>query len=205
MITAAPQQAGPARRPGRPPARTGAHDDDAVAPARVDRGPAVIRDGDGVRKHVCRPQSPCITTATAPLDVARRMSSRTPSTTTVPALEQARTNYELALAYDPATAGWPGLHLGRLLYLSGDLRGAGDAFRASVASGDVAYAPVASYHLGRRTRIRATPRPRSWRTAAPASRSIPSRHRRRSTSSAASCTPPATSRAPRRVRAGRRA
>lgn len=77
------------------------------------------------------------------------MSSRHPSTTAVPALEQARTNYDLALAYDPATAGWPGLHLGRLLYLSGDLPAAGDAFRASVASGDVAYAPVASYHLGR--------------------------------------------------------
>lgn len=76
-------------------------------------------------------------------------SPRSPSTTAVPALEQARTNYELALAYDPATAGWPGLHLGRLLYLSGDLDAAGDAFRASVASGDIAYAPVASYHLGR--------------------------------------------------------
>ncbi len=70
-------------------------------------------------------------------------------TTTVPALEQARTNYELALAYDPTTAGWPGLHLGRLLYLSGDLHAAAEAFRASIASGHVAYAPVASYHLGR--------------------------------------------------------
>lgn len=67
----------------------------------------------------------------------------------VPALEQARTNYELALAYDPATAGWPGLHLGRLLYLSGDLRAAAEAFRACVASGHVAYAPVACLHLGR--------------------------------------------------------
>jgi tetratricopeptide (TPR) repeat protein len=76
-------------------------------------------------------------------------SSRSPSTTAVPALEQARTNYDLAIAYDPATAGWPGLHLGRLLYMSGDLHAAGEAFRASVASGDVAYAPVASYHLGR--------------------------------------------------------
>jgi hypothetical protein len=77
------------------------------------------------------------------------MPSSHPSTTAVPALEQARTNYDLALAYDPATAGWPGLHLGRLLYMSGDLPAAGAAFRASVASGDVAYAPVASYHLGR--------------------------------------------------------
>ena len=76
-------------------------------------------------------------------------SRRNSSTTAIPALEQARTNYELALAYDPATAGWPGLHLGRLLYLSGDLPAAGEAFRASIASGDVAYAPVASYHLGR--------------------------------------------------------
>jgi len=42
-----------------------------------------------------------------------------------------------------------GLHLGRLLYLSGDPRAAGEAFRASIASGHVAYAPVASYHLGR--------------------------------------------------------
>jgi tetratricopeptide (TPR) repeat protein len=71
------------------------------------------------------------------------------STTAVPALEQARANYELALAYDPATAGWPGLHLGRLLYLSGDLRAAEQALRASIASGHVAYAPIASYHLGR--------------------------------------------------------
>jgi tetratricopeptide (TPR) repeat protein len=77
------------------------------------------------------------------------MPSSHPSTTAVPALEQARTNYDLALAYDPATAGWPGLHLGRLLYMSGDLPAAGAAFRASVASGDVAYAPVAAYHLGR--------------------------------------------------------
>jgi len=76
-------------------------------------------------------------------------SPRNPSTTAVPALEQARANYELALAYDPATAGWPGLHLGRLLYLSGDLHAAGEAFRASIASGHVAYAPMASYHLGR--------------------------------------------------------
>ena len=76
-------------------------------------------------------------------------SPRHPSTAAVPALEQARTNYELALAYDPATTGWPGLHLGRLLYLSGDLPAAADALRAAVASGDVAYAPVASYHLGR--------------------------------------------------------
>ncbi len=76
-------------------------------------------------------------------------SSRNRSTAAVPALEQARTNYELALAYDPTTAGWPGLHLGRLLYLSGDLHAAGDAFRASIASGHAAYAPVASYHLGR--------------------------------------------------------
>ena len=76
-------------------------------------------------------------------------SSRKPSTTAVPALEQARTNYELARAYDPATVGWPGLHFGRLLYLSGDLQAAAEAFRASVASGHVAYAPVASYHLGR--------------------------------------------------------
>ena len=76
-------------------------------------------------------------------------SSPNPATTAVPALEHARTNYELALAYDPASAGWPGLHLGRLLYLSGDLPAARDAFRASVASGDGAYAPVASYHLGR--------------------------------------------------------
>jgi tetratricopeptide (TPR) repeat protein len=67
----------------------------------------------------------------------------------VPALEQARTNYELALAYDPATAGWPGLHLGRLLHLSGDLQAAAAAFRASIASGHAQYAPVASYHLGR--------------------------------------------------------
>lgn len=67
----------------------------------------------------------------------------------VPALEHARTNFEMALAYDPATVGWPGLHLGRLLYLSGDVAAAGDAFRASVASGHVAYAPVASFHLGR--------------------------------------------------------
>ncbi len=80
----------------------------------------------------------------------RRMSSpRKRSTTAVPALEQARTNYELALAYDPATAGWPGLHLGRLLHLSGDLHAAGDAFRAAIASGHPAYGPVASYHLGR--------------------------------------------------------
>ena len=76
-------------------------------------------------------------------------SSRRRSTPAVPALEQARTNYELALAYDPKSVGWPGLHLGRLLYLSGDLQGAGDALRASVATGHVAYAPVASYHLGR--------------------------------------------------------
>jgi tetratricopeptide (TPR) repeat protein len=76
-------------------------------------------------------------------------SSRNPPTHAVPALEQARTNYELALAYDPTTAGWSGLHLGRLLYLSGDLHGAEEAFRASIASGHVAYAPVASYHLGR--------------------------------------------------------
>ena len=76
-------------------------------------------------------------------------SSRNPSTTAVPALEQARTNYEMALAYDPATAGWPGLHLGRMLYLSGDLHAAAEAFRASIASGHAAYAPVASYHLGR--------------------------------------------------------
>lgn len=76
-------------------------------------------------------------------------SSRDRSTPAVPALEQARTNYELAIAYDPATAGWPGLHLGRLLYLSGDLHAAAEAFRASIASGHVAYAPVASYHLGR--------------------------------------------------------
>ena len=76
-------------------------------------------------------------------------SSRNPSTTAVPALEQARTNYEMALAYDPATAGWPGLHLGRLLYLSGDLPAAAEAFRASIASGHAQYAPVASYHLGR--------------------------------------------------------
>ena len=76
-------------------------------------------------------------------------SSRDPSTTAVPALEQARTNYELALAYDPATAGWPGLHLGRLLHLSGDVHAAAEAFRASIASGHAAYAPVASYHLGR--------------------------------------------------------
>jgi len=75
--------------------------------------------------------------------------SRRPSTNAVPALEQARTNFELALAYDPATVGWPGLHLGRLLHLSGDLRAAEKAFRASVASGHVAHAPVASYHLGR--------------------------------------------------------
>jgi tetratricopeptide (TPR) repeat protein len=67
----------------------------------------------------------------------------------VPALEQARENYELALAFDPATVGWPGLHLGRLLYLSGDLDAAAKAFRASVASGHVAYAPVASFHLAR--------------------------------------------------------
>lgn len=70
-------------------------------------------------------------------------------TPAVPALEQARTNYELALAYDPRTVGWPGLHLGRLLYLSGDLDGAEEAFRASIATGHAAYAPVASYHLGR--------------------------------------------------------
>ncbi|HEV2061130.1 MAG TPA: tetratricopeptide repeat protein [Solirubrobacteraceae bacterium] len=76
-------------------------------------------------------------------------SSRNRSTPAVPALEQARTNYELALAYDPKTVGWPGLHLGRLLYLSGDLHAAGDAFRASIATGHVAYAPVASYHLAR--------------------------------------------------------
>ncbi len=76
-------------------------------------------------------------------------NSRNPSTTAVPALERARTNYELALAYGPATAGWPGLHLGRLLYVSGDLHAAEAAFRASIASGHVAYAPVASYHLGR--------------------------------------------------------
>jgi len=75
--------------------------------------------------------------------------SRRPSTNAVPALDQARTNFELALAYDPATLGWPGLHLGRLLYLSGDLQAAEAAFRASVASGHVAHAPVASYHLGR--------------------------------------------------------
>ena len=76
-------------------------------------------------------------------------SSRNPSTPAVPALEQARTNYELALAYDPTTVGWPGLHLGRLLYLSGDLQAAAEAFRACIATGHVAYAPVASYHLGR--------------------------------------------------------
>jgi tetratricopeptide (TPR) repeat protein len=76
-------------------------------------------------------------------------SSPNPSTTAVPALEHARANYEMALAYDAATAGWPGLHLGRLLYLSGDLDAAGEAFRASIASGHVAYAPAASYHLGR--------------------------------------------------------
>lgn len=76
-------------------------------------------------------------------------SPRNPSTTAVPALEQARTNYELALAYGPTSAGWPGLHLGRLLHLSGDLQAAEAAFRASIASGHVAYAPVASYHLGR--------------------------------------------------------
>lgn len=70
-------------------------------------------------------------------------------TPAVPALEQARTNYDLALAYDPETVGWPGLHLGRLLYLSGDLEGAGEAFRASIATGHVAYAPVAAFHLGR--------------------------------------------------------
>jgi tetratricopeptide (TPR) repeat protein len=76
-------------------------------------------------------------------------SAHSPSPPAVPALEQARTNYELALAYDPATVGWPGLHLGRLLYLIGDLPAAAAAFRASVATGHVAYAPVASYHLGR--------------------------------------------------------
>jgi TolA-binding protein len=72
-----------------------------------------------------------------------------PSKAAVPALEQARANYEMAMAYDAATAGWPGLHLGRLLYMSGDLDGAVAAFRASIASGHVAYAPAASYHLGR--------------------------------------------------------
>lgn len=76
-------------------------------------------------------------------------SSPDRSTPAVPALERARTNYELALAYDPKSVGWPGLHLGRLLHLSGDLQGARDAFRASIATGHAAYAPVASYHLGR--------------------------------------------------------
>jgi tetratricopeptide (TPR) repeat protein len=75
--------------------------------------------------------------------------SPNPSTTAVPALERARANYEMALAYDPKTAGWPGLHLGRLLYMSGDVDAAGAAFRAAIASGHVAYAPMASFHLGR--------------------------------------------------------
>jgi tetratricopeptide (TPR) repeat protein len=85
----------------------------------------------------------------SPTDWTAVSSSQNPSTTAVPALEQARTNYELALAYDPTSAGWPGLHFGRLLYLSGDLHAAEEAFRASIASGHVAYAPVASYHVGR--------------------------------------------------------
>jgi tetratricopeptide (TPR) repeat protein len=76
-------------------------------------------------------------------------SSPNPPTTAVPALEQARANFEMALAYDPRTAGWPGLHLGRLLYMSGDVDAAAAAFRAAIASGHVAYAPMASYHLGR--------------------------------------------------------
>jgi tetratricopeptide (TPR) repeat protein len=71
------------------------------------------------------------------------------STPAVPALERARENFELALAYDPKAAGWAGLHLGRLLYLSGDMTAAEEALRASAASGHVAYAPVASYHLAR--------------------------------------------------------
>src|SRR5690348_12598256 len=76
-------------------------------------------------------------------------SSPNPPKAAVPALERARANYELAMAYDAATAGWPGLHLGRLLYMSGDLDAAVAAFRASIASGHVAYAPAAAYHLGR--------------------------------------------------------
>lgn len=114
----------------------------------------MIRDIGIARKHVRHPESGCSTAVSQTIAVVNRLdrrmsSSRKPSTTAVPALEQARTNYELARAYDPATVGWPGLHFGRLLYLSGDLQAAGEAFRASIASGHVAYAPVAAYHLGR--------------------------------------------------------
>jgi tetratricopeptide (TPR) repeat protein len=114
----------------------------------------VIRDVGGVRMEVrdrSRGATPAVSQQwLSPTDWTRRMSSsRSRSTPTVPALERARTNYELALAYDPTTVGWPGLHLGRLLYLSGDLQAAGEAFRACIATGHVAYAPVASYHLGR--------------------------------------------------------
>jgi tetratricopeptide (TPR) repeat protein len=114
----------------------------------------MIRDAGIVRMQVRHPEWWCNTQPCATIAVANRLDRRMsrsphPSTTAVPALEQARTNYELALAYDPATAGWPGLHLGRLLHLSGDLRGAEQAFRAAIASGHAAYAPVASYHLGR--------------------------------------------------------
>jgi len=114
----------------------------------------MIRNLDIVRMEVRHPESWCSTRRIATVAVANRLdrrmsSSRNPSTTAVPALEQARTNYELALAYGPTSAGWAGLHLGRLLHLSGDLHAAEEAFRASVASGHVAYAPVASFHLGR--------------------------------------------------------
>lgn len=70
-------------------------------------------------------------------------------TTDVPALKRARENYQMAFAYDPTSVGWQGLHLGRLLHLSGHYEAASDALRASAESGDVDYAPVAAFHLGK--------------------------------------------------------
>jgi tetratricopeptide (TPR) repeat protein len=75
--------------------------------------------------------------------------TRSEPTVNVPALAQARRQYELALADISADLGWAALHCGRLLHLSGDLPGAREAFRASIIAANPEHAPVAALHLGR--------------------------------------------------------
>jgi tetratricopeptide (TPR) repeat protein len=76
-------------------------------------------------------------------------NARSEHTRNVPGLARARRQYELALADISADLGWAALHCGKLLHLSGDLPGAGQAFRASIIAADPEHAPVAALHLGR--------------------------------------------------------